>query len=237
VLAIGLGQVLGVMPPSYHYIGWASGSLDRYLLPLVPLAIALTLWGLRGLRIAAPLGWLVAAALALFAVAGTRDYLVFMRAVWATASEAVADGVPLDRLDGGSGWDGYYLYEYGLANGIRSRTPKGGPWWVYFYAPATDSAYVVAGKRIPRHITVREYPYSSWLQREPTSVSLLRRWGQPWPPRRAVAPIEIRPGPGGLQTVAEPYPLPKPTIVPFDDPAPAARHGGSFLIRWGAAEE
>jgi hypothetical protein len=217
VLAIGLGQVLGVMPPSYHYIGWASGSLDRYLLPLVPLGIALTLWGLRGARIVAPLGWVVAAALALFSIAGTRDYLVFMRAVWATASEAVADGVPLDRLDGGSGWDGYYLYEYGLANRIRSRTPKGGPWWVYFYAPAADSAYVVAGKWIPRHIRVREYPYSSWLQREPTSVFLLRRWGQRWPPRPAPEPIVIRPGPGGLQTVPDPHPLPEPTIVPFDD--------------------
>ena len=223
VLAIGLGQVLGVMPPSYHYIGWASGSLDRYLLPLVPLAIALAWWGLRGVRIVAPLGWVVAAALALFAVAGTRDYLVFMRAVWATASAAVEDGVPLDRLDGGSGWDGYHLYEYGLANQIRSRTPKGGPWWVYFYAPATDSAYVVAGKRLPRHIRVQEYPYSSWLQREPTSLYLLRRWGQPWPPRRAVESIEIRPGPGGLQTVPDRHPLPVPALVPFDDADPAFR--------------
>ena len=42
---------------------------------------------------------MVAIALALFAVAGTRDYLVFMRAVWATAEQAVARGVPLDRLD------------------------------------------------------------------------------------------------------------------------------------------
>ena len=77
-----------------------------------------------------------------------------MRAVWAMGEEATAAGVPLDRLDAGSGWDGYHLYEYGLEHRIRSRTPKGGPWWVYFYAPATDSAYVVAGKttsRLPRH--------------------------------------------------------------------------------------
>ena len=146
VLSIGLGQVLGVMPPSYHYIGWAAGSLDRYLLPLVPLTIALALWALRGVRISLPLGWIVVAALALFSVAGTRDYLVFMRAVWAMGEEATAAGVPLDRLDAGSGWDGYHLYEYGLEHRIRSRTPKGGPWWVYFYAPATDSAYVVSAQ-------------------------------------------------------------------------------------------
>jgi hypothetical protein len=225
VLGIGLGQVLGVMPPSYHYIGWASGSLDRYLLPLVPVAIALTLWALRGVRLFLPLGLIVVAVFALFAVAGTRDYLVFMRAVWATASQAVSDGVPLDRLDAGSGWDGYYLYEYGREHRIRSRTPKGGPWWVYFYAPATDSAYVVAGKPLPWHMVVHRYPYSSWLQRAPTAVYLMRRWGQPWPPR---------PGMSGGQTVpgGSPGALPVPTPVPFPDgstPAP----GGDRPARWG----
>ncbi|MGH2615601.1 MAG: hypothetical protein ACRDJC_10210 [Thermomicrobiales bacterium] len=201
VLSIGLWQVVGVMPPSYHYIGWAAGSLDRYLLPLVPLAIALALWGLRGVRIALPLGWIFAAALAVFAIAGTRDYLVFMRAIWAMGEEAVAAGVPLERLDAGSGWDGYHLYEYGLENGIRSRTTKGGPWWVYFYAPATDSAYVVSGKPLPRHLVVARRPYSSWLQTRPTNVYLLRRWGESWPPVVTPRRIVVRPGPGGLETV------------------------------------
>jgi 4-amino-4-deoxy-L-arabinose transferase-like glycosyltransferase len=201
VLNIGLWQVVGVMPPSYHYIGWAAGSLDRYLLPLVPLAIALALWGLRGVRMTLPMGWVIAAGLAIFAVAGTRDYLVFMRAVWNLGEEAVAQGVPLERIDAGSGWDGYHLYEYGLENRIRSRTPKGGPWWVYFYAPATDSAYVVSGKPLRNHLVVARRPYSSWLQTRPTTVYLLRRWGEAWPPQAVPKAIEVRPGPGGLETV------------------------------------
>jgi 4-amino-4-deoxy-L-arabinose transferase-like glycosyltransferase len=223
VLSIGLWQVLGVMPPSYHYIGWAAGSLDRYLLPLVPLTIALALWGLRGVRIALPLGWIVVAALALFSVAGTRDYLVFMRAVWAMGDEAVAAGVPLDRLDAGSGWDGYYLYEYGREHRIRSRTPKGGPWWVYFYAPATDSAYVVASKPLPGHYVIRKQPYSSWLQREPTNLYLLRRVGIPWPARPASRAILTRPAPGGLETVPLPWGRPgwSPSMTPVADTAPA----------------
>ncbi len=204
VLSIGLLQVLGVMPPSYHYIGWAAGSLDRYLLPLVPLTIALALWALRGVRIALPLGWIVVAALALFSIAGTRDYLVFMRAVWAMGEEATAAGVPLDRLDAGSGWDGYHLYEYGLEHRIRSRTPKGGPWWVYFYAPATDSAYVVAGKPLPGYHVIREQPYSSWLQRQPTNLYLLHRADVPWPPLPASKQIVALPAPGGLATVVSP---------------------------------
>jgi hypothetical protein len=208
VLSVGLLQVVGVMPPSYHYIGWAAGSLDRYLLPLVPLAIALALWGMGRVRIALPLAWLVAAALALFAIAGTRDYLVFMRAVWDLGEEAVAEGVPLDRLDAGSSWDGYHLYEQGLENRIRSRTPKGGPWWVYFYAPATDSAYVVASKPLARHRIVAKRPYSSWLEREPTNLYLLRRWNAPWPPGSTPKPILTRPTSGGLQTVPSPWKRP-----------------------------
>ena len=221
VLSLLLWQVIGVLPPSYHYIGWSAGSLDRYLLPLIPLTIALALWGLRGTRIVPPLGWIVVAALALFAVAGTRDYLVFMRAVWAMGSEATVAGVPLDRLDAGSGWDGYYLYEYGLANHVRSRTPKGGPWWVYFYAPATDSAYVVAGKPLAQHTLVQRQEYSSWLQRQPVYLYLLRRWGNPWPPgglpRWNVPGLKT----GGQPTEPSAFPLPEPTIVPF---APATKH-------------
>ncbi len=201
VLAIGLGQVVGVMPPSYHYLGWAAGSLDRYLLPLVPVALALALWGLRDVRISLPLGWVIAAVLALFAIAGTRDYLVFMRSVWALGEEAVAEGVPLDRLDAGSAWDGYHLYEFGRENRVRSRTPKGGPWWVYFYAPATDSAYVVSGKPLRNYLVVARRPYSSWLQRAPTNLYLLRRLGEPWPPQAAPRAIVTRPAPGGLETV------------------------------------
>jgi hypothetical protein len=208
VLSVGLLQVVGVMPPSYHYIGWAAGSLDRYLLPLVPLAISLALWGTGSVRIALPLGWLIAAALALFAIAGTRDYLVFMSAVWDLGEEAVAEGVPLERLDAGSSWDGYHLYEQGLENRIRSRTPKGGPWWVYFYAPATDSAYVVASKPLPRHRIVARRPYSSWLEREPTNLYLLRRWNAPWPPGSTPKPILTRPASGGVQTVPSPWKRP-----------------------------
>jgi hypothetical protein len=223
LLSIGLWQVLGVMAPSYHYIGWAAGSLDRYLLPLVPLTIALALWALRGVRISLPLGWIVIAALALFSVAGTRDYLVFMRAVWAMGEEATAAGVPLDRLDAGSGWDGYHLYEYGLEHRVRSRTPKGGPWWVYFYAPATDSAYVVASKPLPGYRVIIERPYSSWLQQEPTNLYLLNRTGVPWPPRPASREILTRPAPGGLETVPSGWKrsLSLPSVTPAAGTEPA----------------
>ncbi|MDP9366527.1 MAG: glycosyltransferase family 39 protein [Chloroflexota bacterium] len=180
VLAVAVSQVIGVLPPSYHYLN-RGGSLDRYLLPLLPLTLCLALWATRDVRLAPAIGWLVVAAFALFAVAGTRDYLVYMDEVWTLARAANAAGVPNDRLDGGSGWDGYHLYEYSRDNCVRARTPNG-PWWVYFYAPATDSTYVVAGRPLPGYAVVSEHPYSSWLETEPTSLFLLRRPDAPWPP-------------------------------------------------------
>ena len=180
VLAVALWQVVGVLPPSFHYLN-RGGSLDRYLLPLLPLAICLTLWAVRDLPLAPRAGWLVIAAFALFSVAGTRDYLVYMQGVWSLAREANAAGVDNQRLDAGSGWDGYHLYEYSRDNKIRART-AGGPWWVYFYAPATDSSYVVAGVPLPDFLVVSVRDYSSWLDRRPTSLYLLRRPTAPWPP-------------------------------------------------------
>jgi len=131
--------------------------------------------------------------------------------------------VPLDRLDAGSGWDGYHLYEYGLGHGIHSRTPKGGPWWVYFYAPATDSAYVVAGKPLPGYHVIREQPYSSWLQREATNLYLLNRTDVPWPPRPLSKQIVALPAPGGLATVA--FPWQRPPSPPADTPTATAPAG------------
>ena len=181
VASIGLWQALGVFPPSYHFLGWSAGSVDRYLEPLAPLAIALALWGLRQTPLSLSAGWVVAGFLALFAIAGTRDYLVFMGSVWSEAERAAAAGVPLDRLDAGASWDGYHLYEYGWEQHVPKRT-HGGPWWTDLFAPATDSSYIVAGAPLAGREVIVDQPYSSWLDRQSTTLYLLRRQGEPWPP-------------------------------------------------------
>ena len=68
-----------------------------------------------------------------------------------------------------------------MANRVPART-KNGPWWVYFYAPATDPSYVVAGRPLPGYVEVMRRPYSSWLESEPTQVFLLRRQDVQGPP-------------------------------------------------------
>lgn len=178
VLTIGLWQVVGIMPPSYHFRNWII-SVDRYLLPLLPFAICLGFWALRDIRLNLPVAWLTVALFAAFSVAGTRDFLVFQEATWAMARDTYAAGVPLTQIDGGSSWDGYYLWEYSDANNIPRQTPHG-PWWTVLFAPATDSTYIVAttpyvGDPMGPYDVIAVREYSSWLHNDPVYLYLLRR--------------------------------------------------------------
>jgi len=172
VISITFWQWLGVLPPSFHFRFWA-GSLDRYLLPLLPLTICLGLWAARDLRLSLPTAWVVVAMFALFAVAGTRDFLIFQGATWDLAQQANDLGIANTRLDAGASWDGYHLYEYGRDNRIPLQT-FGPPWWIDLFAPATDSSYVVASTPLDEYAVVERIEYSSWLHRTPVYLYLLR---------------------------------------------------------------
>ncbi|MGI8486729.1 MAG: ArnT family glycosyltransferase [Thermomicrobiales bacterium] len=184
VAMVGLWQVVGVLPPSFHYIR-SSGSLDRYLLPLIPLAIALLLWSIRDVRLFQPVGWVMIACLAVVSTAGTRDYLVYMDSVWGMARFANEKGVPDTKLDAGAGWDGYHLYTDMVVEGItKSKAPNGSPWWLYFYAKNSDATYVVATNpaKYPKYEVIAKTQYDQWLEDDPVYIYLLKQRGAPWPP-------------------------------------------------------
>lgn len=174
VTMIGVWQVLGILLPSFHFRNLFI-SVDRYLLPLVPIVIVLLLWALRQVPLVQPVAWLGVALYAAFAITGTRDFLVFQQATWDMASEAVAMGMPLTQLDGGASWDGYYLYEYSVDQGIIRQQTPGGPWWTDLFGPATTSEYVVSTARLRGYRVVREATYSSWLTGESHQMLLLHR--------------------------------------------------------------
>ena len=199
VLIVGLGQVAGVMPPSFHFADWII-SVDRYVLPLLPFVIALLLWSLRDIRLALPIGWVALACVAAFSVVGTRDFLVFQKATWDYARYANYDlGVPLTKLNGGSSWDGYFLHEYGDRYDIPQQT-VGGPWWNNLFATATDSTYVISGSpNAPgdgTYVQIDQREYSSWLMSEPVYLYIMQRQGIPagQPPAGPV-PADIPPPP------------------------------------------
>lgn len=189
ILALAFWQILGVLPQSFTFRDWTfrglnAPSLDRYLLTLLPLAILLTLWAIREVRIAIPAAWALALIMAVFSIVGTRDFLTFHTTVWDLARDVTAEGVPLTKLDAGAAWDGYHLYEYSIANNIHTSAPL--PWWIGLFAPADTCEYIIAGA--PRddfsnlYAPIRRSEYSTWLNPEPTYLYLLHRKDVPGPP-------------------------------------------------------
>jgi 4-amino-4-deoxy-L-arabinose transferase-like glycosyltransferase len=173
VVVIAVWQIVGVLPPSFHYLR-RGYSLDRYLLPLLPLAIVLLLWAIRDLRLFQPVAWLLVAGYAVIAIAGTRDYLVYLDTAWSIGHKANALGIPNDKLDAGSGWDGYHLYTYSLDNNITKSRTQNGPWWVYFYAKATDSTFIVTAQPPHNTIIITKQTYTSWLSGDTSTLYLVR---------------------------------------------------------------
>jgi hypothetical protein len=180
VVCLLAAQAAGTLPPSFHFRNWIV-SVDRYLLPLLPLALALGVWALRGSGVRLGPAWATVALGGVLAFAGTRDFLLFQGATWDLARWALAAGVPIERLDAGASWDGYHLYELGQASGTPTRT-ENPPWWVDLFAPATDSAWVVATTDRPGYQAVARMEVDSWLLGGPQPLFLLRRDGVAGPP-------------------------------------------------------
>lgn len=177
LLAIGAAQAVGVVPQSFLFRNWIV-SLDRYLLPIMPGAIALMLWALNGHGFNTVVAWTAMACVGFVSIVGTRDALVFQDDVWRLASALNRAGVPDTRLDAGYAWDAYHLWEYGQQYDIPRQTPDG-TWWTDVYAKPTDSTYVIAGGPIPGYDVLSVQPYSAWLQRRPVALYVLRRTGTP----------------------------------------------------------
>lgn len=182
ILSLAVWQAVGVIPPSFAFRdGFAEGhiapSLDRYLLPLLPMAICLLLWATRSHRIMLPLGWCAIAIIAAFSIVGTRDGLVLQEATWKLDQQANQLGVLNTQLDGGAAWDGYHVYKFSQAHQSQIQTPSDQPrtWWLYIWAPATDSSFIVSAGPVPQFVVVKRVEYSQWLHRGPSYLYLLRR--------------------------------------------------------------
>lgn len=103
-----LGYILPVMPRAYHMAIY-----DRYLLPLMPLAILCTTklyqqW--RGKSVPA-ISVIFLAIFALLGIAGTHDWFAWNRARLAAANEIRATGIPRTKIQGGLAYDGWTQIE------------------------------------------------------------------------------------------------------------------------------
>ena len=174
VILLGLSQLAGLFPTTAHVLVSSWVAFDRYFLPLVPFAIVLGLWAVRGLRPSPALLLLGLLGLGLFSVVGTQDWLASNRLRWQLGRELLARGVPPERIDAGMEWDGWELYERGRAFRAPPRTVDG-PFWTQIIAPTIDSTYVVAYSPLPGYVVRERRTYRSWLHGGPGYLYLLER--------------------------------------------------------------
>jgi hypothetical protein len=144
---------------------------DRYLLPLVPIALILLMRG--GAESGPAFGsiWRTGAASLILVliggltVAATRDYLEWNRTRWIALRHLTNDlNIPATRIDGGYEFNGTYLYQPGLHS-----PPGKSYWWVH------EDDYVLGSGPLPGYLEVAVYPVSKWLRTGPRQVVVLRR--------------------------------------------------------------
>ena len=141
--------------------------IDRYLLFVLPFAMALVARGLtvqRGLVPRAIAATWIAFALAL-GVAVTHDYFAWNRARWDAIHAAEGLGATPATLDGGFEYNGYYRFE------VKPRLSLPGKswWWV------ADDRYAVAFSVPPGYVERERFPVNRWFPRTPPAVLLVER--------------------------------------------------------------
>jgi 4-amino-4-deoxy-L-arabinose transferase-like glycosyltransferase len=93
---------------------------ERYLLPLMPGAIVLLLDVTRRARFSVRAGLAGLLVVAVFSTMLMRDYFAWNQVKWGAGRELLAAGVPVEKIDGGYEWDGWYLYDESVAH-IRAQ--------------------------------------------------------------------------------------------------------------------
>jgi hypothetical protein len=175
LLVMLVAQAGGAVPASLHFQnpgGIMTITMDRYLLPLLPLALCLAVWAAAGLRVPSWPAWGLVAVLAVVSVAGARDLLVLQRTIWEVAAAANRAGVEDRFMDAGAQWNGERLHR------DFDDLPPPDPervWWLNLFAPQTDPQYVVSTLPLPGYVEVSTTTYRTWLPPRDNPLLFLRR--------------------------------------------------------------
>jgi hypothetical protein len=143
-----------------------TGLFDRYLVPLVPFVLYLSTSGLRQegrLRmVGKPAAAVLVASTALFAVLGTRDYLMWHRVRWAALIE-LQRTVNIQDIDGGFEFNGWFT------NGtIDKKTVKK-------ILLNDDAEYRIGTSEWPGFTVIKKYEYFTLIFPKLRTFFVLRR--------------------------------------------------------------
>lgn len=141
------------------------GVFGRYLLPLMPVALAVILSARhRHPQILRRSWWMWPPSLALLgaavclSVALTANALAFDAARWKVAEQFVAAGVPADDIDAGLEWVGYHAD----SPAQKVATPDGDPAWYVAMFPGSRACVTVAASRLDGRQPSATYSYPTF---------------------------------------------------------------------------
>ncbi len=142
---------------------------DRYLLPLIPLALILMLYIAQEALGARPavVNWVLLAIFGIYGVANTHDYLAALEARLTAFQEVRALGVPRSRISGGLELDGWTETE--LAGRVSPAPPKASfddyGYWFLAFAPRIQPAYFLAWSEKPglHQAPLSAVSFGTWL--------------------------------------------------------------------------
>lgn len=164
---LGVALGLSLVPTGFVFMP----PLDRYFLVLFPVALGI-LAAAQEERRRTVIGWVCVGIMALYAVAGTHDYLTLQKETWDLAEATTRDGVALTQLDAGGGWVGWKFSFYQPETHVSTPNP---PWWLGW--GSVDSTYVISIDVHPEgYGVVRTVELDTWLSR-PDTIVLSRRNG------------------------------------------------------------
>lgn len=149
---------------------------DEYLLPLIPFISAtlvpraLLLPSLKGRKFSLPPLTLLLVGFGVYAVFGTRDYLMLNRVRWTALSTLQRDlHVGPADIDGGYEFNGWYLFDPNHVVQFNSIGKERSFWWV------VRDDYLLTLGPVPGYKILRRYSYENWLPPRTQRVTVLRR--------------------------------------------------------------
>jgi hypothetical protein len=164
----GFGVAAFVGALAFHFV-----PLDRYWLPILPLALALTVPGLTARSWSVVATGICVVVMGLISVVGTRDALVVGQASVELANELTPVPIATNELDGGASW---MALTFGVPPiDADSFNLEGVPFWVAFFNPGLQPHYALALEPLKGYEVLETREYSSWLHLEPTYLYVLHR--------------------------------------------------------------
>lgn len=155
---------------------------DRYLLPLLPLVLALGVSGAHVTSWRLALSASLVAGLAVFSIVSMRDAFTVYEAVHDVADRYVASGVPATEFDGGASWS---AAKFGVNEEIEDSIDRKAPYWMRFYADESDPSMGIALHPLPNSTVVDHFSVGSVLHRSGIDIYVVSRpsfepYFQPW---------------------------------------------------------